>query len=233
MRGSVPVLGVLVLLAAAAPAFATDDLPIAGVAEDEGAAIRRPYDEARWRIEFMLGAWTGMWAFQYRAWPHSGLGIGLVGVEPDGARQDDDGLGDRLHNAVTLQAWTERTLRLMPGAAGLRFQAGPMSSEYLVAMGDTVVASATGAVAEATGYLLLPLFSVLADRPRSAWWPNLVLEMGLLYEWDGRMKTRLDVDLDHDGAVDHVKGQVFRDSRWHRAKVLPVVMPRAGVIWLF
>ncbi|MEK7474676.1 MAG: hypothetical protein AAB152_03480 [Candidatus Coatesbacteria bacterium] len=224
------ILALVVLGLLGAPGYA-DETP--GAAQDQVAAIRRPYDEYRWRIELMLGSWSGMWAFQYRAWLHSGIGIALVGVEPRGARDDDTGTGDCLHNALALQGWTERTMRLMPAMAGLRFQAGPMWSEYLVDTGESVVASGTGVMAELAGYFILPFSSVLADRPKSAWWPHLVLESSILFVWDGRMKTRLDLDLDHDGMVDHTKGEVFRDSRWRRRTLLPVVLPRAGLVWIF
>jgi len=231
--------GVLIGLSAAVPAAAAEQAASPPTLDQQLAGMRRPYDEYRWRIAAISSVNSFVLACQYRAWAHSGLGLGVEGSfhgtsSRANLRPDAEQAG-YTSGALTLQYWTELAMRVVPMAAGLRITAGVLGTVYAVDFGGgntTTVASGGGLVATLAAYATLPLASFIVDRPVGRWWPHLQVEVSRMLEGLEPMTNDRDFDLDGDGIVDHVKGQEFRDASGNVLKRLLISGFRVGLVWI-
>lgn len=231
--------GAMICLIAAIPAAAAEEAASPPPVDQQLAGMRRPYEECRWRIPAISSVNSFVLACQYRVWAHSGLGLGLEGLYHETSSRanlrSDAMLAGYSSGAVTLQYWTENSMRVVPLVAGLRIAAGVLGTNYAVVYSDgttTGVASSGGLVAGLALYATMPLVSYLMDRPVGKGWPHLQVELSWMLEGLGRLKNDIDYDLNGDGIVDHVKGQDFRDPSGKAAKGLLISGFRAGFVWI-
>jgi hypothetical protein len=227
--------GVIVGFLSFVAVAAADELPVIAPqlsADQTIQAFREPYINSKFHNELGGNDYLFDWVMQYRCWKRSGFGMDIS------MRGDLSVLkaNEYDYTSIGLLYWAERPSRLLPWTIGWRFAVGALLTGYSMNVSrDKVesVAMGWGAVTNLEFYTIIPICSILFDKPQSRWLPHLEIIVGTSLAWLGKMKNIQDYDLNGDGVIDHYRNQAFRDANGEVDRIALWGMNRMGIVWLF
>jgi hypothetical protein len=193
---------------------------------DKITAIRRPYMDTKWRVVVSGSDTTSELRVSRKVGDRTGCGLHYE-------NESDIVDGGYEHDFLGMQVYRELVTPIFPLSAGLSFSAGAVLRRYILGTDrdfGKLGGYGVGAAGTVNLQLMLPVFSMLAGTPLTAWVPHLYIQVGFLWGWGGNLKTRRDIDWNGDGSIDLHKGDRFHDPDYRNAGI-SWNLPQLGFLW--